>query len=245
MSMAQEAYKHRLEASSIMKGIIPKLFMGTTNRWCLIIICMPHTGLTLYCEGGFYSTKTGGGAVGIVGAYKDWAPWLYTFSAVSAGTNSPFLQEYRADHDFNFKVGPKKNIVLTAGGTYVKAHDAHTTSVISPGITVYLDKLVLSYRYLDSTSDPGGIVSGSNIYSAQYGEEEKSWLCLTFTEGGQGYLAINVFPPVQVSGNVTNVDLKYRKWLKKDFGFIAGASYLKLENSYEKYTVYLGSFKSF
>jgi YaiO family outer membrane protein len=127
----------------------------------------------------------------------------------------------------------------------VKTHDEHTTSVISPGITVYLSKLILSYRYLDSASNPGGIVSGTSICSAGYGEENKSWLYLTVTKGGQGYLAISVFPPQEVKGNVVNLDLKYRKWLKKDFGFITGASYLNLENGYDKYTVYLGSFKSF
>jgi YaiO family outer membrane protein len=245
LPLAQEGYKHRLEAVVYNERYLPEAIYGNNRSLVIDYYLMPRAGLTLYCESGFYSTKAGSGVLGIAGVYKDWAPWLYTFSSLSAGTNSEFLQEYRADHDFNFKVGAKKNIVMTAGGTYVKAHDVHTTSVVSPGVTAYLNKLILSFRYLRSASNPGWIVSGSSIYSAEYGAEGKSWLCLTVTEGGQGYLALEVLVPQEVRGNVTNFDLKYRKWLKKDFGFIAGAAYLKLEDSYEKYTVYLGSFKSF
>jgi len=245
LPMLQENFKHRLEAVVYYERYSPEDIYGHNESLVLDYYSMPKPGLTLYGEGGFYTTISGGGAVGIIGAYKDWSPWLYTYSAVSAGTNSPFLQQYRVDHDFNFKTGPKKNIVWTAGGTYVKAHDEHSTSVISPGLTLYLNKLILSLRYLLSTSDPGGIVSGSSICSAGYGEENKSWLYLTLTKGGQGYLAVNVFPPQEVKGDVVNVDLKYRKWLNKDLGIITGTSYLNLENGYQKYTVYLGSFKSF
>lgn len=240
-----EDFKNRLECTVFYEQYSPKDVYGENKSVLLDYYSMPFTGFTWFCEGGFYSRIDGGGAVGIAGAYRDWSPWFYTYSALSAGTDSPYLQAFRADNDCNFKVGAKKNIVLTLGGTYMKAHDEHLDTVISPGITVYMEKWILSYRYLQNTSDPGGFVSGSTLLSAAYGQEGKSWIYLNCSAGGQGYLATYAFPPQQVSGNVTSVELKYRKWLKKSYGYTASVAYLELQDSYKKYTMSFGVFKNF
>ena len=238
-------FKNRLECTVYYEQYSPKDVYGENKSFLLDYYSMPYIGFTWFCEGGYLSRKEGDGVLGTAGAYKDWNPWFYTYSAVSAGTNSPYLQEYRADNDFNFKVFAKKNVVLTLGGTYVKAHDEHTDTVISPGITVYMGKLILSGRYLSDTSDPGGSVSGSGLLSAGYGQEGKSWVYLNLSSGGEGYLATYVFPPQQVSGNVRSVEVKYRKWLKSSCGYTASASYLDLQNSYEKYLMSFGIFRNF
>ena len=201
--------------------------------------------LTFYGEAASFSWKEGDAAMAGAGAYKDWAERLYTFSSISAGTNSSYLQEYRLDNDFNIKLGAQKNIVFTVGGSYIKYFDVHSDFPLSSGMTLYLGKLICGFRYFMNTSNSGSVISYSQLYDLAYGAEGINWAFLTVSLGSQAYLATYVEPPQGVAGNISTIALKDRKWLGKGFGISGELNYLKLDNGYDKYGLILGGFREF
>ncbi|WP_456392944.1 YaiO family outer membrane beta-barrel protein [Persephonella sp.] len=190
-------------------------------------------------------SKEGGAFLSTLGAYRDWSEFLYTYSAVSFGSNSTYYPQYRLDHDFNFKVGRERNIVLTIGGSYIKYWDVHKDKVFSLGGTVYSGKFVGSLRYFYNISDPGNVTSSSYLVSVGYGAEKESWTYLDVYLGKQAYLATYLYQPEQVNQNAYIIELNHRQWVRNDAGFIVIVGYMKLEDGYEKYRISGGFFKEF
>lgn len=200
---------------------------------------------TYFVQGSFYNRNEGNDLVAAVGAYKDWASFLYTYSSVTAGTHSTYLPKIRADHDFNLKIGPSKNIVLTAGITFVDYYNDHRDVIVSGGPTVYLDKWVSQYRLFYNNSNPGSVSSFSHLVSIAYGEEHWQWTYLNISFGKQAYLATSLATPEAVNNDSLNICLQHRHWLGKYYGIFGSASYFKLQDGYEKFGVSLGVFYEF
>jgi len=68
-------------------------------------------GLTFVYQAGLFhrdGDDEGSAALAALGVYKDWTPSLYTYTQLSAGTNSTYLPKYRVDQEFYYKFGEKK-----------------------------------------------------------------------------------------------------------------------------------------
>ena len=123
ISLSAYAYDFRLELEGNYEYLSPHNTYGSWKSGFLRLYHKPVQGFTYFLEGGVFSRKHEGDAVlGVLGAYKDWSPWLYTYTSFSAGSNSTYLPKYRLDHEFNFKVGEKRNIVPSIGFTSAKYH---------------------------------------------------------------------------------------------------------------------------
>jgi YaiO family outer membrane protein len=112
---------------------------------------------------------------------------------------STYLPKFRGNHDFNSKVGPNKNLVLTAGITYTDYHDEHRDLILSRGPTLYLDKWVLRYRLFRNESDPGSVRSYSHLISVGYGQEGCQWTYFDISFGNQAYMATSLATPEAVN----------------------------------------------
>ncbi|RZD14794.1 MAG: YaiO family outer membrane beta-barrel protein [Candidatus Acidulodesulfobacterium ferriphilum] len=196
---------------------------------------------------GFSRTIEGKGLLGTIGAYTIWTPWLYTYSDISSGTNYLYLPEFRADNNFNFKLGKNKNIVWEIGGSYIKYNDNNLNLIASTGLTYYYKRWIASYRLFRVISDPGNVVSWSHLYSIGYGKRYWERTYLNVTTGNEAYLT--TYLPVRyqsaVNYNALNIEIRQRIWLKKDFGIIGKLDYFILQGNYRAYGISIGIFKNF
>lgn len=200
---------------------------------------------TYFVQGSLYNRDEGNDLAGAIGAYKDWASFLYTYSAVTAGTDCSYLPRFRADHDFNWKLGSRRNIVLTTGITFVDYYNDHQDLIVSGGPTVYLGKWLMQYRLFYNNSNPGSVNSFSSLGSIAFGEECWQWTYLDISFGKQAYLATTLAIPEAVNNDSFYISLQHRHWLGKYYGIMGGCSYFKLEDGYEKFGVSLGAFYQF
>lgn len=246
ISLSVYAFDFRLEAGGNYEYLRPNATYGSWKSGFLRLYHRPFSHFTYFLEGGVFSRKHEGDALlGVFGAYKDWSEWLYTYSSLSFGSNSSYLPKYRLDHEFNFKVGPKKNIVPSLGFTYIKYHDIHKDYIVYPGITYYGRGFVITYKHFINRSDPGSVSSSSELLSLGIGQEGKSWTYLDISYGKQAYLATYLASPQEVRQKAFYISLSHRHWIKKDLGLFGSLNYLKLKDGYEKYGFQGGIFKEF
>jgi YaiO family outer membrane protein len=235
----------RIEVSYSFENLQPHSIYGNWNTGNFAFYDKRSPDFTYFLQSSVHSRDDGNGVTGTVGAYKDWTDYLYTYSAITAGSHSTYLPKFRWDHDFNFKVGPNKNLVLTAGITYIDYFDVHRDLILSGGPTLYLDKWVLQYRLFHNESNPGSVESYSHLISAGYGKEGWQWTYLNISFGKQAYMATSLATPEAVNQNSLNVTLKHRHWLAKDYGIFGDVSYFKLQDGYKKYGISSGFFYEF
>lgn len=244
---AGEAEKktHRIEASFSFEDLSQSSIYGDWTTCNISLYVMPSSDFTYFAQGSFYDRLESDGATGTVGAYKDWKKFLYTFSAITAGSHSSYLPEFRFDHDFNFKLGPNQNFVITIGGSYIDYFTGHSDLIISGGPTYYWNKWILQYRLFYNESNPGSIGSYSQLISLGYGAEGSHWTWLTFHIGRQAYLATYLAEPFLVNRDSFNATFKHRHWIGKHYGIFGDASYFKLEDGYNKFGFSCGVFYEF
>jgi YaiO family outer membrane protein len=176
------------------------------------------------------------------GAFKDWTQRLYTFTAAGLGSDSTFLPHYRVDQDFNFKVGEKKNVVLTAGGSFIRYHDVHKDTLLAGGLAWYLGSWVANYRLTRIQSDPGGVLSTNHLFSVNQGYVGRRSDALTVSFGSQGYIATVVSPEEGVYSDTFFVEGRHRQWLKEDLGAFLYLHYNSVSDVFVERGATLGVF---
>lgn len=245
--MAQEIKwkNHRLEASYSYEYLDPRDINGDWHNVNLALYTDVSPTFNYFVEGALFTRREGEGITGTVGAYKYWTNLLYTYSALSVGSNSKYLQRFRADHDFNYKVGKNKNYVLTAGGTYIYYSDSRYDYILSGGPTVYLDKWVFHYRLFYNVSNPGSMESYSHLINVGYGRDKWQWTYLEVSFGKQAYLENALADPEIINNDSLQVSLSHRHWLGKYYGIFGEISYFTLESEYDKYGITCGAFYEF
>ena len=235
----------RIEGNFSFEYLSPHATYGNWITGNVAFYSKQSSDFTYFVQGSFYNRDEGNDLVVAAGAYKDWASFLYTYSAVATGTHSTYLPMIRADHDFNLKIGPSKNIVLTTGITFIDYYNDHRDLIVSGGPSVYVDKWLLRYRLFYNISYPGSVSSFSHLVSIGYGKECWQWTYLDVSFGKQAYLATQLATPEAVDNNSLYINLQHRHWLGKYYGIFGSGSYFKLEDGYEKFGVSLGVFYEF
>jgi YaiO family outer membrane protein len=236
---------HRIEASYSYEYLDPRNAYGDWHTLNLALYTEVSPTFTYFVEGALFNRNEDNGIAGTVGAYKYWSSWLDTYSALSIGSNSEYWHRFRADHDFNFKVGTEKFCVLTAGATYINYSTDRYDFIVSGGPKFYfLDKWVFEYRLFYNISYPGAINSFSHLISLGYGQDYQHWTYLNVSFGKEAYLE-NSPDPERAYNDSLEVALKHRHWLGKHYGVFGEVSYFKLKNEYDKYGVTCGVFYEF
>ena len=231
----------RLDTSFSYEYLSPN---GPYGSWAAAnaALYFPLPGFSAFAQASSHVRPDGNGVLVSGGGYKDWTSFFYTYTSLSAGTHSPYLPKYRLDQDLNLKVLPSKTLILTGGFSQIKYHDIHKDLVLSAGASLYLDRLIVSYKLMRNISSPGSVKSYTHVQSAGYGREGEHWTFLTASQGKQAYLATYIASPQEIRQSATSFMLNHRRWLKKDFGATGDVSWLELEGGYKKYGVSLGCF---
>lgn len=179
------------------------------------------------------------------GAYKNWSDRLYTYTGLSAGSNSVYLPNYRIDQNFYFKVGPKKQIVLVTGGTYIKYYNNYSSDILNVGVIYYGNGWNITYQHFFNKNNPGSVYSATDLVSLGIGKEGTSWTYFDISYGKESYMSSYLTTPQEINHNALYLDVKRKQWLGKDWGINVGLNFLKLQNSYDNYGVSFGVFKEF
>jgi YaiO family outer membrane protein len=235
--------RNRIEVSTSYDYLHPHEDFGDWKNITTTFFRKERPDLTWFVQLGAYSRKEGNGLLTAAGAYKDWTERIFTYTAVSAGTNSEYLPQVRIDHDFNFKFGREKNFVWVVGGSYIQYFNVHRDYIISTGLTVYEGKWLAGYRIFRNLSDPGSVVSYSHLFTLGYGQDGWQWTTATFSFGKQAYLATALAEPEAVDHNSIQATMNHRRWLGKDYGVFGEVSFFHLNDSYQKTGFTIGVFK--
>jgi len=237
--------KNRLELSASYDFLSPHNAYGDWETVSAAFYRKERADFTWYSELDAFTRKEGKGALVVVGAYKDWLDRLYTYSAVSLGTNALYLPQTRLDHTFNIKFGPDRKYVWLVGGTWVRYYTPHRDFILSTGLTAYLGEWIPEYRIFRNISSPGAVVSYSHLLSLAYGKDRHRWTTLVLGYGKQAYQATEPATPAEVASDSLSVSLKHRKWLKDNYGWMGEINYFDLQGSYQRGGVLFGVFREF
>jgi len=236
--------KHRLEVSLSYDYLSPYDPYGS---WYTAFVSWYGEVLkntTAFAQVGGFSREEGGAVLGVVGMYRDWVRFLYTYTALFAGSNSTYLPIFAVDHSFNFKL-IEQLVLCVPGITYAEYYTDHTDLTLYAGPSVYLGKWVLEYRIFRNESDPGDVVSYSHLASVGYGAEGWFFTTLTLTTGQQAYMATYTTPREEVRQDAFDVVLGHRHWLSVNMGLLGTIGYTWIEDGYDKYGITLGAFWEF
>jgi YaiO family outer membrane protein len=201
--------------------------------------------MTILYQASGITRVEGEGFLGAVGVYKGWQERFYTFTQISAGTDTPYLPAFRIDQEFNYLFGEKKNIVGLLGFTYINQHDIHEDFIGSLGVTYYSEDYNIGYRIFFNQNDPGSVNSTSHIISLGVGHEKDQWIYVDVAFGNPAYLSTITPDYEAVNQDTVGVYLKYRKWIDENSGFYAETGFFDLDPEYKKYNFRIGYFKEF
>lgn len=234
--------KHRLEVKYLMEYLEPHDVYDAWHSLYFHYYGFPSDTFNYFLHFGTVYREEKNDYIGIIGTARDWSARFYTYTAVAAGTECGYMPKFRIDHDFNFKIGKKKQWIWTLGGAYIKYHHDANDLIISSGLTLYLKKWVMEYRLFRNRSNPGEVVSLTHLVNIGYGAEKKNWTYFTFSQGSQAYLALFALTPEEVRQSAINLSVIHRRWLGKSFGFFLELDYVTLKDGYDKYGIFGGLF---
>ncbi len=200
--------------------------------------------ITPFIQTGFFEREDAD--VGLtLGAYADWTPRLYSYTAFTAGGDSRYLHRGRWDHAFYLNTGPFS--VVLAGG-WMEDYADHRDWYVGGGPRIWRGRLIAEYRLTRTVSDPGARVGWKHLVSAGWGQEGRSWLFLNLTLGQERYTATWVTPTQPVDHDFVEFGVNYQRWLRPRLGMKLGAGWLDLGeglDGYEKLSLSVGGFVEF
>jgi YaiO family outer membrane protein len=237
--------KNRIEVSGSYEYLSPNNSFGNWGTLSAAFYRKEQESFTWFMQAQAFTRNDGNGLLASAGAYKDWTAWLYTYTAIAAGTNVDYLPQMRIDHDFNIKFGPDKKFIWVFGGTYIGYFDVHRDYILSTGLITYWEDWVAEYRIFRNLSAPGWVESYSHLISLAYGQEGRRRTTATCSFGKQAYLATALATPEAVKKNSFLVALNHREWLAANYGVFGELSYFDLQSTYKKGGILFGVFYEF
>lgn len=236
--------RYRLDADLLYEHLTPNQEYGDWHSLWLTFYVKALPRITPFAWAGLYEREDAIGAGG-VGAYVDWLPSLYTYTALGFSGVSDYQSRYRLDHFFNLKI---RRLTWSFGGGYIEDHRDHTDWFLAAGPRYWHGPLILEYRLTRYASDPGNLTSWQHLASLGYGAEGRYWLFVNFTLGGEKYLATWVDPSQVVDHDAWEVSAVWQQWLTARAGYKLRAGFLDLGepgDGYRKYSVGVGGFWEF
>ncbi|MBC8423386.1 YaiO family outer membrane beta-barrel protein, partial [bacterium] len=98
--------------------------------------------ITPFIQAGLFEREDSDAGV-TVGAYADWTSRLYSYTALTTGGRSHYLQRHRWDHAFYLNTGPL--IAVIAGG-WLEDHDGHGGWYVAAGPRGWRRPICPEYR---------------------------------------------------------------------------------------------------
>lgn len=87
----------------------------------------------------------------------EWGGGFFTIASAGHGFEARFFPEWRADAIAGQRFGSRKNVVATAGASYVKSRDVYRDLAAVGSLSVYLTGIVIEAGARWNTSTPGNV----------------------------------------------------------------------------------------
>jgi YaiO family outer membrane protein len=236
--------RYRLDADLLYDHLTPNAEYGDWHSLWLTFYVKALPRVTPFAWAGLHEREDWLAAGG-VGSYVDWAPRLYTYTALGFSGPSDYLSRWRLDHFFNVKAG---RLTWSFGGGYLESHREHRDWFLAAGPRYWHGPLVLEYRLTRHASDPGNLVNWQHLWSFGHGWEGRRWLFVNLTLGGEHYRATWVDPHQTIDRDAWEIGAVWQQWLSARAGYKLRAGFLDLGepgDGYRKYSVGVGGFWEF
>jgi YaiO family outer membrane protein len=235
---------YRLDVDVLHDRLDPADLYGdwTTATATLYVRTLPR--LTPFVQAGLFEREDVDAGL-TLGAYADWRPGLYSYTAFTTGGASRYLPRHRWDHAFYLDAGPAW---LVLGGGWLEDYAAHEDWYLSCGPRIWRGAWIAEYRITRTESDPGAAVSWKHLVSLGWGTEGRSWLFLYLTAGTERYTATWVVPYQGVAHDFRELSASWQKWLRPRLGVKLQAGWLDLGtglDGYRKLSAGVGAFVEF
>lgn len=190
-----------------------------------------------------FTRQEGNGIFGSVGVWHDWNDYIFTYTALSKGSNSVYLPKFRIDNDINIKFGSCRQFVVPLGFMYYDYYQSQSEIVLSTGLNYYIYKLLLSYRLFWHLNNPGSHQAISHKIGIDYTDEGNFNTSFSTMFGREAFDAIYLVDQQFVNRASFGFALAHRQWVGRRWGILAEAGYVWVESPYVVYRACLGIFK--
>lgn len=188
---------------------------------------------------------SGRGSFAAAGWLRDWAPRLFTYTSIGAGTgDAPHVPRLRTDLDVNVKLLASRRLVAIAGATTVRYQEQRRDDIVSAGLSLY-GPVVATYRYFHNASYPGAIGSSSQLLQVSFERRGEQAAFLRHSWGSEAYLPSIIISPEAVRTRGRSTTLSYRHWLSEAGGFISEVERQTKGDSFRRTAVRAGIFFQF
>jgi YaiO family outer membrane protein len=181
-------------------------------------------------------------------SYANWTANFYTtqgIGGVPVVPGSPLLfPRFRIDFKPWWKIPPSRQLVAGLGATKFSFSGGQRGFILNPGLLYYRRSWVFDWEAFANLNQLGGFWSGAGQFSVQQGHEGRYWIGATVGAGKQVYRELAT-TPLDVRFSSTSVDVFYRRWLTRNFGFVAAGGYLDAYNTYRRATASASFFFEF
>jgi YaiO family outer membrane protein len=170
-------------------------------------------------------------------SYMNWTDSFYTVQGLSGApqrsAEAIFFPKMRYDIKAYWKLPPEKHFVLGAGYTRFDFGRPGNGHILNVGGLYYRGRWVVEGNLFVNQSRPGNLWSASGSLAVQYGTEGRYWFGAT-ASGGRELYRVDVLTPLDVRLNSFTVDVFYRRWISRHFGFRLAATYLDKLEAYRR-----------
>ena len=166
---------------------------------------------------------------------------VYTHVSVGGGSGTYVFPDLRLDAAVAVKLGAARSLVVTAGGTFVKAKSVYEDRALFGGLVWYTGPAVLELSGRVNWSDPGAVRSERINGAVTLGRPGSRLVVVRAGAGSEGYQLTGV-PATLRRFQSQEAGLSWREWTGGKFGVVLGGE-LYHNPFYTRAGVSLGVFR--
>jgi YaiO family outer membrane protein len=159
------------------------------------------------------------GAYASFGNTHTWSPDWFSSVFIGGGQDSDLWPSLRLDASLSRKWLSRRQLVTSAGVSYLRAHDEHRDYALTLGGQYYFDgPWIIEGGARHNRSHPGDVQATSYYSALTYGRYAERYLVIRLDSGREAYQMVGDNPSL-VDFSSDAVSLTWREWLRRDFGF--------------------------
>lgn len=155
---------------------------GATAR-----LTLQGTGNVWYVDARAQRAFRDEGVYGALTHVRDLSDGVYFSAGLGAGTGAFALPAFRGDASLHWKLGRARRVVLTTGGTYVRARQSFEDVAAAASLTWYASGAVLELGGRVNWSYPGAVRTERVMAGATLGRPGGRTVVLRGSAGREGY----------------------------------------------------------
>lgn len=208
-------------------GYFRGVFSGARNVW--------------YLDAKAQEAFRDSGVYGALANVHTFGSRVYSQVSVGGGTGTYVLPDLRLDAALAVKLGARKSVVVTGGGTMVKAKSVYQDRAVFGGLVWYAGPAVVELSGRVNWSDPNSVRSERIGGAVTVGSAGRRLVVIRGSAGTEGYQLTGVNSTLRRFRS-QEAGLSWREWTGPRFGLVLGGE-LYHNPFYTRAGVSLGVFR--